>query len=430
MALRFTRIGTVVDDVMEGWSLDDLFLGSAGADKMIGNGGNDTVSYDSSTEAVFVDLKSDSQTGGDAEGDVLVDIDNVTGSKFGDVLAGNGAANILEGRDGDDRFIGRIDLALDILDGGAGNDTVDYASAERGLSILLGEGGAHGFTTFHEDGPGRTPLFVFEDELISIENVIGTKFGDVITGNSADNQLTGNAGNDAISGGAGNDTIFEGTDGALDTIDGGAGIDTVDYGLAGRGLSIFIGDGGGRGTAVLREAGAGAAPLFVFESDLFNIENVNGSAFGDSITGNNAGNVLRGGAGNDSLTGAGGADDLFGGAGNDTFIYASRTDSRGSATTDINISRDEIFDFESGRDRIDLSRLDFDTSNQTDDAFHISGTFSTFDGSKGAVAIAQNLILGQPRFTVAADFNGDRFADFAVSVVSANGLLLASDIIL
>ena len=47
------------------------------------------------------------------------------------------------------------------------------------------------------------------------------------------------------------------------------------------------------------------------------IENLTGSAFGDSLAGNGSANLRLRGAGNDSLTGGLGTDRLTGGAGND-----------------------------------------------------------------------------------------------------------------
>ena len=48
------------------------------------------------------------------------------------------------------------------------------------------------------------------------------------------------------------------------------------------------------------------------------IEDVNGGAGNDIITGNGAANTLTGGSGNDTLTGGLGNDKLIGGSGNDT----------------------------------------------------------------------------------------------------------------
>lgn len=51
------------------------------------------------------------------------------------------------------------------------------------------------------------------DTLSGIENLIGSNFGDVLTGNSGDNTLSGLAGNDTLIGNGGND-ILSGGDGA------------------------------------------------------------------------------------------------------------------------------------------------------------------------------------------------------------------------
>src|SRR6185503_10019100 len=65
------------------------------------------------------------------------------------------------------------------------------------------------------------------------------------------------------------------------------------------------------------------------------IENVSGSAYGDSISGSNLGNVLsgldgadtlRGLGGDDTLVGGTGADQLFGGAGNDVYSGVELSD--------------------------------------------------------------------------------------------------------
>jgi serralysin len=56
------------------------------------------------------------------------------------------------------------------------------------------------------------------DVLLSIENVIGSNFSDIITGNAANNSFRGGTGND----------IFFGTAG-FDTINGEAGTDTASY---------------------------------------------------------------------------------------------------------------------------------------------------------------------------------------------------------
>jgi Ca2+-binding RTX toxin-like protein len=59
---------------------------------------------------------------------------------------------------------------------------------------------------------------------------------------------------------------------------------------------------------------------------LSGFENLMGSAFNDSLTGDGAPNVLAGLAGNDLLNGAAGADSLIGGLGNDTYVVDNAGD--------------------------------------------------------------------------------------------------------
>lgn len=66
------------------------------------------------------------------------------------------------------------------------------------------------------------------------------------------------------------------------------------------------------------------------------------------IVGNAADNVIKGGAGNDVIYGGGGQDQLWGGSGNDIFVFSDLKDSSSK-------SPDQIRDFESGKDKIDLS---------------------------------------------------------------------------
>ena len=167
------------------------------------------------------------------------------------------------------------------MDGGAGNDTVDYDYAESlpGVTVNLQSGAA-------SVNPSDT------DTLAGIENVLG---------GAGDDNITGDAGVNRLSGGAG-----------ADTLDGGAGIDRVSY----AGASV--------GVAVNLVTGTGIAGTDT--DSLSNIENVTGSGFADTLTGNDASNVLDGGAGNDVLDGGAGDDQLAGGSGDDLYYVDSVLD--------------------------------------------------------------------------------------------------------
>jgi len=66
-----------------GWGNDSL-QGGAGADTLNGGGGVDTAVYTQSTAGVMVSLLWDTASGGDAEGDELNSIENLSGSGYDD----------------------------------------------------------------------------------------------------------------------------------------------------------------------------------------------------------------------------------------------------------------------------------------------------------------------------------------------------------
>jgi serralysin len=81
------------------------------------------------------------------------------------------------------------------------------------------------------------------------------------------------------------------------------------------------------------------------------IENATGGQGNDLILGNDVANELHGGAGDDVIAGGKGADTLWGGKGSDVFVYGNVSES--SWPTDP----DQIMDFESGKDKVDISGI-------------------------------------------------------------------------
>jgi len=136
------------------------------------------------------------------------------------------------------------------------------------------------------------------------------------------------------------------------------------------------------------------------------VENAIGGAGNDLLIGNSVSNELKGGAGNDILYGAGGADKLWGGAGSDTFVFAASSDSRPGAV-------DQILDFVSGLDKIDLTGI----SNGA--GLHF---VSAFTGTAGDAVL--NTSGGNSLLSI--DFSGHGVADFLVSTV---GQAAYSDIV-
>jgi len=119
--------GTPGVDRIDGRGGNDTLTGSGGADLMSGGNGLDTVSYHWSGAGVDVDLTRSVQLYGEAHGDTLIGIENLTGSSHADTLFGDAGVNVLNGNGGNDVLNGRG--GADTLTGGAGNDRFVFDSA-------------------------------------------------------------------------------------------------------------------------------------------------------------------------------------------------------------------------------------------------------------------------------------------------------------
>lgn len=266
---------------------NDILIGGAGGDKLIGGAGTDRADYQTATASVVADLANNTVNTGDARGDTYSSIENLAGSAFNDSLRGNSINNViwgaggndaLYGRDGNDTLIGGA--GADKLDGGNGTDTVSYAEAQAGVTANLTK-------------PSENKGEALGDTYISIENIIGSRFNDILSGNAAANLIVSGEGNDVLAGGAG-----------ADRLDGGTGTDTADY--------------SGATLAVIADLASAASNTGDAQGDTYiSIENLTGTNFADSLRGNALNNLVRGGAGNDALYGRAGNDTLFGSAGND-----------------------------------------------------------------------------------------------------------------
>jgi Ca2+-binding RTX toxin-like protein len=328
-------IGTAKDDFITGDDFDNIIEGGLGNDYLDGDGGNNTVSFASSKAAVTVDLLiQDGVTAQNTKGagiDTLVNFSNIIGGFGADTLIGDHGDNKLFGGAGNDLLIGNWgndelyggdgnDILIggkgaDQLFGGAGIDTADYSSAPGTVFVDLVLGGSKG------DAAG--------DTYDSVENIIGSEFGDRLYGDAAANKIEGRGGNDRIIGSAGNDVL-----------DGGAGTDTVDYSYLVTGITVTLGTFNTKTGASAATKTSGVAGDI---DTISNFENILGGGGDDKLTGNAGANHLFGGGGNDILDGGAGDDELYGddgddildgglgddlldgGLGNDTVSYATAT---------------------------------------------------------------------------------------------------------
>ncbi|HEY9344605.1 MAG TPA: calcium-binding protein, partial [Inquilinus sp.] len=196
-------LGNDGEDILNGGDSNDVLYGEEGADQLDGGAGIDTASYYLRPEAVVVDLAAGTGSGGAAEGDTLVGIENISGSQGSDIISGDAGANTLQGWTGNDVLRGRG--GADKLDGGIGTDLASYWGEATAVTVNLATG----------TGSGGNAA---GDTFVAIENVNGSQGGDTLIGSSGANALNGFESNDVISGGAGKDTLT-----------GGAGADHFAY---------------------------------------------------------------------------------------------------------------------------------------------------------------------------------------------------------
>ena len=282
-----TLNGLAGADTLSGGADDDVLNGGAGNDSLDGGAGADSASYADAVSAVTVSLavSGPQNTQGDGT-DTLVSIENLAGSNFADTLTGDAGSNVLKGAAGDDT-----------LDGGGGSDTAVFSGNRAGYTIVNTDGvatvsGADGTDTLR-----NIEFLAFSDQTIATPAPVPagpTSGADVLDGTGSADTLDGLGGNDTLNGLAGDD-LLTGGDGA-DLLNGGAGVDTASYAGAGSAVTVSLLASGAQATG-----GAGT-------DTLVSIENLAGSAYGDTLTGDAAANVLNGGAGNDTLDGGGGSD--------------------------------------------------------------------------------------------------------------------------
>lgn len=197
--------GGLGNDTIRGLGGNDLLVGGRGADILDGGDGIDTVSYRHADLQTIVNPRNGQMLGA-AQGDTLIDIENVIGTRFNDsLILGDGQNRIfglsgndfIDGGNGND-FIGG-GAGGDFIHGGTGSDTANYKSSDAGITVDFE---ASIVTGGHATG----------DTLSNIENVFGSQFADSLAGNFLENHFEGREGTDRLVGRAGSDTLTGGAD--------------------------------------------------------------------------------------------------------------------------------------------------------------------------------------------------------------------------
>ncbi len=304
--------GDAGDNYIQGLAGADILEGGAGADIIDGGDGWDYARYTRSDAGVNVNLKTNVNTGGAAEGDLIYNVEAVVGSAFDDHITGGDDKDYLRGENGDDFLDGG--LGGDQLFGGHGDDTYYYAA---------------GRDTVHETSTGIDTI-VFDavwspDDATLVGNVLVFDAGvhELIFNNLALFEIFSFAGYDDMTAaeffallqgssevGTTGDDVFIG-DSAESSYDGLDGNDTVDYSASSAAVRVDL------------EAGTGSYGDAQGDSYI-SVENVIGSdnsAARDFIWGDASDNHIEGMAGDDILEGGAGADIIDGGDGWDYARY-------------------------------------------------------------------------------------------------------------
>jgi Ca2+-binding RTX toxin-like protein len=305
------------NDLICGGPQFDLIFGGPGHDKMRGNGGIDFLSGDGGNDRLVGDVNDggnaddayyqfspvpvnvnlDTGTATGQGTDTLQDIDGVFGSDHNDTITGDENTNFIWGNGGDDVINGGGDL--DLIDPGDGDDTSNGGSEldpTTDMDIYY-VSGATGTATVDLQAGTASGSGIGSDTLSDFENVVGSNFADVISGDGGSNILFGGAGNDLL--------------------DGRGGFDYASYWFAAGPVNANLSSGSST-SAVVPNPDAGGVPADVGEGSdtLQALEGLLGSiSFGDTLTGDNFANYLDGDGGTDTISGGGGDDWIIGGNG-------------------------------------------------------------------------------------------------------------------
>jgi Ca2+-binding RTX toxin-like protein len=325
----------------------------------------------------------------------------INGGEGNDVIRSNGDGTYLGGG-GDDTVFAGLTGSQEVLNGGDGVDTLDTTSFGGTYSVNLATGvtnfASESFTNFENivTGAGSDTITGTAGANViatgdNTDALSGADGADWLQGGGDSDTGVGGTGHDSVWGGSGDD-VLDGGEGD-DTIVGDEGFDTVSYGGASSGVEIDLSWPEEQDTR-----GAGW-------DTLISIESVIGSGFAD---------VLRGNPGANRLIGGGAGDTLAAGDGDDMFTFLSLADS-------LPGSSDKIFDFQPGKDRIDLSPIDADAVSAGNQAFHLGATA----GHTGDIVLAYD--ASSDTTSVSLFVNADAVADALIRMAGNHLGLGAAD---
>ncbi|MBX3576469.1 MAG: cadherin domain-containing protein [Rhizobiaceae bacterium] len=173
--------GNSGNNVLSGLGGDDTLIGGGGNDTLIGGEGADTMLGGDGNDLIRVRAGDNDIVDGGAGFDT-VEIEGTSGADTISVVFDGSAITSLGG---DISNVEAISLAM-----GGGNDTLDYSGSTDSVAVNLATGTASGFTS-----------------ISGVENIKGGSGADSLIGDGNANVIQGGAGSDYINGGGGIDTL-------------------------------------------------------------------------------------------------------------------------------------------------------------------------------------------------------------------------------
>lgn len=294
---RTELLGGAGSDTIFGGTGEDLIDGGAGRDIINAGDGDDRVVYDATDISVEADGGRDTIDASSAAAthvrsgkgvtidlsstrDAFSNFESIIGSKFNDTLTGDNAENWIDGGAGNDT-----------IKAGGGNDFVVYDASDTSV-----DGGFDMDLLTAWNSPVGVTIDLTSATHVNFEDIDGSHFNDVLTGDSQANYIYAGDGDDVVDGGGGEDTIYL-----------GYGNDTWVYDPAAW-VSEDNWDTPYRAGIDTIDASGATAPVAIalFEWPYTGFDNIIGGSGNDELTGTaNWDNVLEGGAGADTIDGGG-----------------------------------------------------------------------------------------------------------------------------